>query len=65
MLGKIAALVLALTIGFGAGMEARAQTKTPAKHTKPVHKTAPKSTSGAHGATARPNPVRKKPSTQS
>lgn len=67
MLGKIAAFVLALTIGVGAGFEARAQTKTtpPAKSPKSVHKAVPKSTNGARGATTRPSPVRKKPTTQS
>ncbi len=66
MLGKIAALVLALAIGVGAGLEAQAQTKTttPAKSPKPVHKAAPKSTSGAQSATTRPSP-RKKPAAQS
>lgn len=63
MLGKIAALVLALTFGLGAGLEARAQTRTatPAKSPKPVHKATPKSTGGSHAAASRPSSTRKKP----
>jgi uncharacterized protein YcbK (DUF882 family) len=40
MWGKIAALVLALVIGLGAGLEATAQTTRPAKPVKPAQKSA-------------------------